>query len=454
MRHKAILFLWLSACWALAQEVVVLEFQADAKMRLGSQIESALWDYTTVKPMSRQAYMAEAARAGVANAQTPAGFARTVAHLKEVVVAVGGRVEGNNVEIFIWDRAGASLWNRRLPLKQGVLAQQLAQRLANAIATAVEVQTHREEVAEAPPPKAPEEQAPPAESAVVPAEAGGPPEAAVASIQEVAAAEAVPQQVVPQTPFLRMALLGTASWRSLCVRPGKNACIAFDKLPADAPPGNREFSSGAYAGASLQVEHFPLALLTSSVWQGLGLRLEAGYGKARKAFEDIGPSKQSARLQIQEFNWSAEALFRHFFLKPSAEDMGVHASLSLGYAGKNFLSKNLSGNSLFLPDVHRRFMKVGADTELSWPFIRVGLYANVLLQPKPGSVLTKSYGKLSSMGWSAGGALSGKVYGPLGYKVDVSWNFFRDKLLGEGWPEGGLIQETYLALKAGLLVEF
>jgi hypothetical protein len=248
-----------------------------------------------------------------------------------------------------------------------------------------------------------------------------------------------------------MALLGSISWRSLCIRPGRNSCVAFDRLPEGDSQGSKDFSSGAYGGISLQVEVFPLVLLTPSFWKGLGFRLETGYGRVKKDFVDAGPSSQRVALAIQEVHWSAEVLYRHFFLKPSLDGVGLQASVSLGYAGKNFLSEDLLSGGVSLPDMRRRGMSIGADTELSLSFIRFGLYTHIWIQPKP---VGTGYGNVSSKGYKVGGTVSGKVYGPLGYKLDMSWYFFEDVFADKGLPEGGFIRETYLSLRGGLLLEF
>jgi hypothetical protein len=465
MRRKAILFSWLVAFSAWAQEVIVFEFQADPGTRLSRQIENAIWEHTTVMPMPRHTYANEAFRAGILDAQTAAGFSRMAIRLSALTVAVWGKIEGNSVEIFLWDKAGSTLWTRRLPLSQGLLEKELSQRLAKAIAAAVEVQTKSEAPKEAPAAAVTPPVAAPPGPAPAPARPGlAPPETAVAP-------EGVskPSFLASQTPFLRIALLGTFSWRSLCTRPGRGSCIAFDKLPESAPRNNKDFSSGAYGGVFFQAEYFPLALATPSLWKGLGLRLEMGYGRAKRDFVASGnfslepdAVSPSAVLKIQETHLSAEVLYRHFFLEPSSDGMGLHASVSLGYAGKNFLSKDLSEGSLYLPDIRRRSMGFGADTELSFPWMRFGLYANVFLQPKPGKVVAEEYGKASSAGYRIGGAISGMLYGPLGYRIDMSWNYFKDKFKEESpaWPVcvegtcGGIIRETYFALKGGLLLEF
>ena len=456
MQHKAVLCLWLIACWAWAQEVVVLEFQADPQMRLSSQVESAVWEHTTLRPLPLQTYMREASRTGVVNAQTAAGFSRVAAHVQGVVIAVWGKVEGSHVEIFIWDKAGAQLWTRRLPLKQGLLTQELSQRLARAIVVAVEFQTKGEVSKEKPEDKVhevpfvpvplPEEPVHPLQRTEPALPEGGVDEEGAPEVLEV---DTKPEPFARQTPFLRMAVQGTASWRSVCLRPGRDSCIALDELPEE-PQGSRDFSSGAYAGAFLQAEYFPLALWTPSVWRGLGLRMEAGYGRARKDFVDAGPSALPLTLAMQEIHWSAEALYRHFFLTPSSDGMGLHASLSLGYAGKNFLSEDVFESGLVPPDLRRRFLRVGADTELSLSFIRFGLYADVWIQPKP----IQHYGNARSQGYRVGGAVSGMIYGPLGYKVDVSWTFFKDTFADDVFPTGGMMHESYLSLKGGLLLEF
>jgi hypothetical protein len=36
----------------------------------------------------------------------------------------------------------------------------------------------------------------------------------------------------------------------------------------------------------------------------------------------------------------------------------------------------------------------------------------------------------------------------------MSWNFFKDTFADESRPEGGVIRETYLSLRGGLLLEF
>jgi len=450
MRHKAAVFAWLFACVTWAQEVAVLEFQADFQMRLREQIEDAVLEYTTLRPMPLQTYKNEALRLGIAHAQTTAGFSQAAAHLKGVVVAVGGKVEGQEVEIFIWDRAGVQLWSRRLPLVQGLLTKELSQRLANAIAAAVGVQTEA-------PQEAPDTQAveplprpspplSPAHTAELPAAEG--------EGKEEGAPGPPPEDLRPQTSFLQISLQGTSTWRSLCIRPGRDDCLAFEKWPEGAPQGNQDFSSGAYAGAFFQAAYFPLVLWTPSLWQGVGLRLEAGYGRAKRGFVDAGPSSQAATLTMQEAHWAIEALYRHFFLTPSTHGMGLQASASLGYAGKAFSSKNAWDGNLLTPDIRRHSMSVGLETELSLSFIRFSLYGSVFVQPKPGSAVFQEYGNVRSQGYKVGGAVSGVLYGPLGYKVDMSWNFFKDSFADKRWPEGGLLRETYLALRGGLLLEF
>ncbi|MCL2011558.1 MAG: hypothetical protein FWG75_02045 [Cystobacterineae bacterium] len=494
MQKKAVLFLWVIAFSAWAQQeahpVVVLEFQADPGMRLSRQIESAIVEYAAMKPMSRQGYVKEAFRAGVVEAQTAEGFSRVAVHLKEVAIAVWGKIEGENVEITLLDRAGSPLWKRRLPLEKGLLTQALSQRLAKAVAAAVDIQTRsgaaRKE-REAPRAKAklasanrstkqagstlPSEATLAAQKRVLernikPQATASPPAEPVATGQEevpgLLFADPLPAEarsrVTASSAFLRMALLGGVSWHSLCTRPGTHSCRAFDKLPMPRPTGSTvEFSAGAYGGALVQVEFFPLALLTASPWKGLGVRLEGGAGQATRDFMSEA-SVFFPQRRIREIHWSAEALYRHFFLKPSGGGLGLHASLSLGYAGKDFLSKDLPPE-----DFRRRYAQLGLDTELSLlSFMRLSLYAHFFIQPKPGKVAARAYGEASSIGYQVGGAVGGMIYGPLGYRLDASWNFFRDTFSGAShkWPVcdlsqcGGVAEESYFSLRGGLVLEF
>jgi len=488
MRHKAVLFLWLLAPLAWAQEVVVFEFQADAGQRLGKQIENALWEHAKVLPMPRQTYANEALRAGITNAQTAQGFSQVAPRLKTLSVAVWGKVEGDSVEIFIWDKAGAQLWSRPLPLQRGLLTRELSQRLAKAIAAAVEVQKEGEtkgekkEAQEARPAGSPPPVAagsPPPVAAVVappPAPPKPTPEGVVSKPPPAVTSEPPesevlrPQLVAFQAPFLRLALLGSLSWRSMCVRPGSPSCVALEKLPADGPQGNKDFSSGAYGGFSLQAEVFPLALLTSSLWKGLGVRLEMGYGRVKRDFVDIGAPEgpgvalPTTILRLEEVHGSAEALYRYFILEPQGEGMAWQVSASLGYAGKRFSSKDILSQGFALPDIRRGYLSAGIDTELSlWPFLRLSLCTQLFIQPRPGKEVVGKYEKVSSTGYRLGGAVSGAIYGPLGYKVDVSWSAFKDSLKGASQEEGvvcesgtcnGSLRESYFALRGGLLLEF
>ncbi|MCL2625612.1 MAG: hypothetical protein FWD46_02175 [Cystobacterineae bacterium] len=479
MRRKAVLFFWLCAFSAWAQQVVVLEFQGDVGGRLGKQMEDALWEYESLKPMPRQAFMREALKAGSAEIKTAAGFARAASHVKEVSIAVWGRVGGGSVEIFIWDKAGHQLWSRHLPLEGGLLTQALSQRLAKAIVVAVHVQNEDEA---APPEK---ETQPLKPQVASPKKAGEPKQGAIAEIPSLdfSASEELhpppppPQQQQPppssslsSTPppaaspspsrarFLRVHLLGNVSWHSLCARPGVDSCGAFDRMPLPRPTGTTMgFSSGAYGGMSLQVEYFPLALHTLSAWKGLGLRLEGGFGQATKDFVSEADILLPQRT-VQEFHWSAEVLYRYFFLEPSSNGIGLHASLSIGYAGKDFLNKGLPP-----PNVRRRSMEMGLDAELALlSYLRLGCYANIFIQPKPGDSIARAYGEASSFGYRLGGTLSGKIYGPLSYRLEVAWNAYKDTFSSASreWPAcnesqcGGVVQETYLSLRGGLQLEF
>ncbi|MCL2179402.1 MAG: hypothetical protein FWC28_00410, partial [Proteobacteria bacterium] len=459
MQRKAVLFLWVLAFSAWAQQVVVLEFKGDMGMRLGRQIENALWEYEALKPMPLEEFVG--ASQGLVEIKTAANFARAAAHVREVSIAVFAKVEGNNAEIFIWDRAGNPLWSRRLPLEKGLLTPILSQRLARAIVVAVGVQGNGEEAQQQTKNPRAKTLPPPTENlTAIPSvdfssATEATPRAAAASAAEGSSASASASS--RRARFLRVSLLGAASWHSLCARPGVNSCEAFDRMSMPRPAGATiGFSSGVYAGAFVQAEYFPLALYTFSAWRGLGVRVEVGFGQATKDFVSETNILLPQRT-IQEVGWSAEVLYRYFFLEPSLDGIGLHASVRMGYAGKDFLNQNLPA-----PNIRRRHMGIGVDAEVALlSFLRLGINANIFIQPKPGDSLVRAYGKASSIGYRVVGAISGEIYGPLGYRVEVAWNAFRD-IFSEASQEwechasqcGGVTQETYLSLGGGLQLEF
>lgn len=475
---------------SLAQRVVILDIEGDAKGKLRRQVETALKNANTVDVVPLKKYVDAAAAKKLKGpaAMTPAGLAKVSRSLK-LDAAVTGEL-GQKFSVRILDSAGQELWTKDLKVSKGLLSADYARKLAKAITAAARTapQSTEEPAAEAPiavrppPPERTEE--------TTPAETSTPVERQPAERQprtEEQAEEAAAQTPSPderdqdleaetkRTAFrpgpkiVSVWAAGTTTWRYYCSRPGVDTCAEFDTLPDPKPQGATvDFTPLVpYAGFNVQLDVFPLARVQKQWAKGFGVLGAFGMGfsltNVREMGQGTGPSTQVVSTDI---SWSAQLTYRYYFTfdaharYPASGYVGVRG----GGQGRKF---EIDPNAkVALPGANRVYGLVGIDVAIPIiKFFSLEASGSYLINPNPGVDEIAGYGDLSDptgggrgTGFSVEGGFAGELFGPLGYRIHVRYTPYADRFYGVGgkWTatDKGAAFESYTSLVWGITGSF
>jgi hypothetical protein len=429
---------------ALAQKVVVLEFEGDKGAKLHGQVEGALKKAKVVDLVAIKAWKDAAAKKKLKGAQamTPSAVAR-VSQSVSIDAAVEGAL-GETFFVRILDPEGNELWSKDLPLKKGLISEDHAKKLAKAIAAAAKAgpvakpekkpkEPAAEEATEEAEPEKPKKKKKPAEeeSSEGSSEsteegdaprrpAGGSSDSDRRRAEEEAEAQAAMRsqaepekdrdletegvkKTYPVRPKLVWIwLAGTTTGRSYCSRPGVATCAEYDALPEnERPTGDTvEFSPNVpYAGFVVGAEIFPLATL----WEKMG-----GFGFGLVGDFALGFSLTNVKIQLPtgatdeqqvvstDRKWSGQFAARWHFSLGNFQYRGVsYIGLRAGLGGRTFEID--AAANVPLPGPDRFFGQFGADLYFQ-PVKWAGLKFSVTLYSgaKPGATVLVGYSKCTT----------------------------------------------------------
>jgi hypothetical protein len=267
----------------------------------------------------------------------------------------------------------------------------------------------------------------------------------------------------------RLFLGAPVTWRHYCARPGVTSCNAFDTQPPESQVGAiTDFDSKApYVGVGAEVELFPLADWRSPL-RGVGLTLNYQRGFARtevRTTSSVGSSPTRV-VHATDTSYGGMLAYRYFFdLGKTGTPLWGYGGLRLGALGRAFES-NETGVEAPLPVVHRFFPAVGLDVSVPlMRAVRLEGAGQFFLQPTPGNTLgggdgsraaeVRDYGtSVSGLGWAAELGVAGELWGPFGYSARFRLESFQDHFTGEGfrlgWSSGGVAEDTYSSILAGV----
>lgn len=490
---------------AFAQRVVVLEFEGDKGNKLHTQVETALRKAGVVESVALSKWKDAAAKKKLKGPQamTAAAVAK-VARAAGVDAAVECTLSGNTAGFRILDEKGQELWSKELPTKKGLISDKHAGKLAKAIAAAAASAPHsaeapaeeeeaapvvvkkeepKEEKAEAQPEETPaatglskaerekrrKEEEAEASSAMTPIEPR-PDERDVDLENEGKKTKA---KVGPKV--VRLWVAGTTTWRSYCSRPGVSSCAEYDaKEAAKRPPGDAVdfLPKVPYAGFNLNLELFPLAAITSSPAQGIGVVASFGMGFSLTKLVVSSPAGETPEKQVvsNDRTFSAQLAYRYYFgFGPERDPLVAYAGARFGVAGRNF---EIDPNAMVpLPGSARLFPQLGLDgmVPLGSKYAKLVASFTFMISPKPGPDEIQGYGNFDAANGGATGAgisfdvgLAGDIWGPIGYEIRFRYAKFSDQYFGQGtkWTSpcdvscGGAAEETYSALLWGVTASF
>ena len=417
---------------ALAQKVVVLEFEGDKGGKLRAKVEAALKKAAIVDLISIKSWKDAATKKKLKGAQamTPSAVAR-VASAVGIDAAVEGAL-GDTFFVRILDTEGAELWSKDLPLKKGMISDDHAKKLAKAIAAAAKAgpapkaaEAEKPKEDDKPKKKPPKEETTEAEgegeggeeSSEEPATRrpviGGAPrseeEAEARAAQEAAAPEPEKdrdlevegvRKTYPVRPkVIWLWLAGSTTGRSYCSRPGVSSCAEYDALPEnERPVGDTvEFSPNVpYAGFLIGLEVFPLSTLWDKMGGfGFGLMGEFGLGFSLTNVRIQLPTGATDEQQVVSTDRSWEALFavRWNIAFGEFQFRGVnHIGLHAGFGGGAF-EVDAAAN-VPLPGPDRAYPIVGAHLliqPVKWAGLKFGI--SIFPAATPGGTVLVGYSK-------------------------------------------------------------
>ena len=503
----------LTAQAALAARVAVSALEGDPKGKLRAQVTAAVRKTRKAQVLPPNDWAQVAKKQGLSGpaAVTP-GAVKLLAPKLRVDAVLTGSVEGRfNARLL--DREGQEVWSASYPLKRGLLAPRDALALAKAVssarlepveAPAPEVKTPPEVKAPSKEPPASEPQAsagtkemprevdaPPSKPVLTPESAPAPAPSMAEASAPVAWAmldeeshtygvdpsgsgggfpESAPAVDPSRLPRRVKVLLGaTATWRKYCARPDAPSCAEFDSRPEEQRQGDiSDFTSNApYLGFAAEAEVFPLAQRSSPL-RGLGLALAWQRGFAPTTVQVSSPTGSTPRREVAATDtaYGAMLAYRYFFdLGSEQTPLWGHAGVRLGVLGHGFgVDESLE---VPLPVVHRLYPAVGLEASVPlMRLVRLEGAGRFFVRPVPGSAFAglgkgsylaevRDYGtEVSSFGWEAQLGVAGDIWGPFGYSARLRLEHYSDTFTGQGarrgWTEGGVAEETYSSLLAGL----
>lgn len=450
----------LSVLWAAAahaQRVVVLEFTGDRGQRLRAQVEEALLKSGKVEVFSLTRYRAAAVRKGVKpeRAMTARGVAELAPEL-ELDAAVDGTV-GEAFLVQILAQNGEELWSRELPITRGGISSDNARRLAAAIEVAAK--TKPPPASDSPPAPGnatlPTPTNPP--QATAPTEPGPlrlPPAAGASSDSDFDFA------LPPGPRFLTIELMAAGTFRGYCARPGVTSCAEYDN-PATLPKPFGEVSQFStkfpYIGGGVAAELFPF-VSSAGLLRGLGFSALYTHAYSRSTVQVTTPSSTTPPKSVVSLDRgvSASLLARFHFRFGFSREHAGHVGLR---AGGHYRGFDVDPDAaVTLAGTRRLFPSAGLDVSLPvLSFLRLELGAEYFLFPDPGLSEREAYGDPAhGRGIGARAGLSGDIWGPLGYVVRARFEGYADTFIGVGtrWANGGVAEELYLVIDAGLTAHF
>ena len=270
-------------------------------------------------------------------------------------------------------------------------------------------------------------------------------------------------------PRLKVLLGAVVTWRGYCARPGVMSCSEFDALPPEQQVGDIvDFIHKApYAGIAVEAEVFPLAHWPTLL-RGVGLTLGYQRSFARTTVQVSTPVGETPEREVYATDtaYGAMLAYRYFFdLGKQGTPLFGHAGLRLGALGREFdVDEQVEAP---LPEVHRFYPAVGLDVSVPlMSAVRIVGAGQLFLRPNPGQSLggdgdgslvaeVRDYGEsVSSLGWAAELGVAGDIWGPLGYSARFRLEYYKDQFTGQGtrrgWTDGGVAEESYSSIIAGV----
>jgi hypothetical protein len=277
---------------------------------------------------------------------------------------------------------------------------------------------------------------------------------------------------------------GTTTWRSYCSTPGGESagvtsCAQYLAIPeAMRPEGDYvDFTAKVpYAGFNLQAEVFPLALLDINRFiQGIGVIGNFGLGfSLTNVTVQVGMGAGVPKQVVStDYAWGVQGAYRVHFAFSDSKNAGVgFVGLRGGVEARRF---DIDANAQVpLPGSNRLYGVIGLDLRI--PIVRFfnvdGLFS-FLINPKAGPDEIAGYGSVThptggvvSRGLVLGGGVSGDIWGPLGYRLQLRWTSYKDEFYGDPaappgkWRRcdttqcGGAAEETYVTLTWGVTAAF
>lgn len=496
---------------ALAQRVVVLEFEGDKQEKLRTQVEAALKKAEVVELVPLAKYKEAAAKKKLkgASAMTPAAVGKLARSLA-LDAAVEGAL-GDTFFVRILDSSGQELWSKDLPIKAGLISPDHAKKLAKAVAAAAKTS--------AGPRPEPEDKGP--GGAEVAVEADAPvvkperktdetPSNSMPEIDLTAAAPTGPSGPIqtgrrddsssassssepdrdtdldnnsrkakfktgPQ--LVTATVSGTTVWRAYCSRPGVKSCREYDaKEPVLRPKGDTvDFSPQVpYAGFLATLDVFPLFFLDNPA-NGIGLVGAYGRGWSLTNVRVQTPSGETPEKQVISVDdaYAVAGVYRYFFAYQDMSETDKNRKV-VGYVG---LRGGVAGRifevdptaNVPLPGSHRSYPVLGLDLAVPLiKYLRFEASGSYFLNPKAGPDEIAGYGDPTAFEGGATGSgfgfdvgIAGTLYGPLGYTLKFRYVSYADQFFGQGqkWPCdesqcGGAAEETYSGITWGLSAAF
>jgi hypothetical protein len=409
--------------------------------------------------------------------------------------AVSGELQGPSYHVIIYDFQGQELWTKDLKIKNGLLSEEFAGKLARAIAAAAEQGAQHRAQGDAPPAEPPPEEQQP-EATLTPPERHVEPGGRTrlpGGEEHVAPGPSEPEErdtdldvegrkkksggAVKGIPLIRFALTGMTVWRSQCLRPGVQSCDEY-ALKAQKPEGVIiDFSASApYPGGAGALELFPFARFDNRIAQGFGVLASFGYAVSQtriieETAQGTGPEKPVVSTDV---SWAAQAAWRfHFPAGYGEPQVPGYVGLRAGLTARSFNIDPNAGTPL--PSSVRvgggaGFVVAGFDASVPISkYFRIEAGGSLYVNPTPSAEQIVGYGNLQdptggvqSTGWGFEGGFSGEIYGPLGWTARLAVQSFVDKYYGQGqkWTVcndtqcGGVSEERFVSLYWGLTAAY